>query len=237
MVSWYSFLNLDRKKYTMTEKKFKYLDSQHRQYIALAVALLTYFLTRKQPLSINIMLTWINYASSILVMSWISILSMHPSNVRKVASLEDSSVTFIFLFIIGSAFASLFAVVFLLQSLKGLSKEQTITHVLLSITSVAISWWLTHTIFTMRYAHIFYSTKNEEGEYGYGLEFPKEPHPDFMDFVYFSFVIGMTFQVSDVEISSRKIRRLAWLQGILSFVFNTAIVALSINIISGMFGH
>ncbi len=221
----------------MAEKKIKYIDSQHRQYIALAVALLTYFLTRKQPLSANIMLTWISYASSILVMSWISILSMHPSAVRKVASLEDSSVTFIFLFIIGSAFASLFAVVFLLQSLKGLSKEQTITHVLLSIASVAISWWLTHTIFTMRYAHIFYSTKNEEGEYGYGLEFPKEPHPDFMDFVYFSFVIGMTFQVSDVEISSRKIRRLAWLQGILSFVFNTAIVALSINIISGMFGH
>ncbi|MEX8549255.1 MAG: DUF1345 domain-containing protein [Mucilaginibacter sp.] len=221
----------------MTQKKFKYLDSQHRQYIALAVALLTYFLTRKQALPVNIMLTWIGYATSILVMSWISILSMHPSDVRRVASLEDSSVTFIFLFIIGSALASLFAVVLLLQSLKGLSKEQTITHVLLSIASVAVSWWLTHTVFTMRYAHIFYSTKNEEGGYGYGLEFPKEPCPDFMDFVYFSFVIGMTFQVSDVEISSRRIRRLAWLQGILSFVFNTAIVALSINIISGMFGH
>ena len=221
----------------MTKKKFNYLDSQHRQYIALAVALLTYFLTRKQVLPVNIMLTWISYASSILIMSWISILSMHPSDVRNVASLEDSSLTFIFLFIIGSAFASLFAVVLLLQSIKGLSKEQTITHVLLSIASVAVSWWLTHTVFTMRYAHIFYSTKNEEGEYGYGLEFPKETHPDYLDFVYFSFVIGMTFQVSDVEISSRRIRRLAWLQGILSFVFNTAIVALTINIISGLFAH
>lgn len=221
----------------MNRRNFKYIDSKHRQIIALAVALITYFLTRKHSLSVNIMLTWISYASTILVLSWVAILYIEPKDIPKMVSLEDSSVTFIFLFIVGSAFASLFAVVLLLQSLKGLSEEQVVTHVMLSITSVAVSWWLTHTVFTLRYAHIFYSTKNEEGEYGYGLEFPKEPHPDFMDFVYFSFVIGMTFQVSDVEISSRRIRRLSLVHALLSFVFNTAIVALSINIISGLVAH
>lgn len=221
----------------MPEKKATYLDSHHRQFIALAVALLAYFLTRKFSLPINLILTWISYAFSILTISWISILTLHPLEVRERAKLEDSSITFIFLFIITSAFVSLFAVVILLQATKGQSEKQVAEHVILTIASVVISWWLTHTVFTLRYAHLFYSEKDENGELGYGLEFPKEPNPDYLDFVYFSFIIGMTFQVSDVEISSRKIRRLAWVHSILSFVFNTVIVALSINIISGLFAH
>ncbi len=221
----------------MSNKHLKYLDAHHRQYVALVVALIAWFFTRKLSLPVNIMLTWIVYAMSMLTLYWICILSMHPADVKKTAKLQDSSVTFIFLFIIASAFVSLFAVVLLLQSIKGKSPEQITLHVMLSIASVVISWWLVHTVFTMRYAHLFYSFKDENDEYGYGLEFPKQPDPDFMDFVYFSFVIGMTFQVSDVEVSSRAIRRLAWAHGILSFVFNTVIVALSINIISGLFQH
>jgi uncharacterized membrane protein len=67
-----------------------------------------------------------------------------------------------------------------------------------------------------------------------GLEFPGNEEPAYMDFVYFSFVIGMTFQVSDVQITSKRIRQLAWIHGVLSFAFNTFIVALSINIIAGL---
>lgn len=219
----------------MSPKNIQYLDAHHRQFIAVAVALIAWFFTRKFSLPINLMLTWIGYAFTILTVSWVSILSLHPKDVRANAKLEDSSVTFIFFFIIASAFTSLFAVVLLLQSIKGKSPQQITGHVILSIASVMVSWWLTHTVFTLRYAHLFYSDK--DGKYGSGLEFPKEPEPDYLDFVYFSFVIGMTFQVSDVEISSRKIRRLAWAHGILSFVFNTVIVALSINIISGLFQH
>ncbi|MGI4022051.1 MAG: DUF1345 domain-containing protein [Janthinobacterium lividum] len=221
----------------MPAKKLTYLDAHHRQFIGLSIALITYFFTRKLPLPINIMLTWIGYAFSILTVSWMSIIFLHPKEVRKAAKLEDSSVTFIFLFVIASAFASLFAVVLLLQSIKGGSPEQVKQHVLISIASVVISWWLTHTVFTLRYAHLFYSTEHGKKQYASGLEFPEEPEPDYLDFVYFSFGIGTTFQVSDVEISSRKIRRLAWAHGILSFAFNTVIVALSINIISGLFGH
>jgi uncharacterized membrane protein len=221
----------------MPDKKLIYIDAHHRQFIALAVGIISYFATRKLSLPVNLMLTWIGYAFSILVMSWISMLSIHPKDVRKLAKLEDSSLTFIFLFIISSAFASLFAVVLLLKSLKGSSPEQITQHVILSIASVAISWWLTHTVFTIRYAHLYYGDKDGIDGYDGGLDFPKEPEPDYLDFVYFAFVIGMTFQVSDVEISSRKIRRLAWAHGILSFVFNTVIVALSINIISSLFQH
>ena len=66
------------------------------------------------------------------------------------------------------------------------------------------------------------------------LQFPDEHEPDYLDFAYFSFVLGMTFQVSDVEISSKEIRRMALLHGFLSFIYNTVIVAFSINIISGL---
>lgn len=222
----------------MPSQNFKFLNARHRQFIALFIALTTFFLTRKYSLPVNIMLTWVAYAGSILILSWVSILRLHPKDVgENSAKEEDSSLPFIFLFVIASAFASLFAVVLLLQSLKGKSPEQITEHVVLSIASVAISWWLTHTFFSLRYAHLYYSNEKGTGKFGEGLEFPKEPEPDYLDFVYYSFVIGMTFQVSDVEISSRKIRRLTWAHSIISFVFNTVIVALSINIISGLFQH
>ena len=83
----------------------------------------------------------------------------------------------------------------------------------------------------------FYDTTNDDGtsKAKGGLDFPGgEKNPDFLDFVYFSFVLGMTFQVSDVEISDKQMRRLAWVHGLISFAFNTAIVALSINVISGL---
>jgi uncharacterized membrane protein len=96
---------------------------------------------------------------------------------------------------------------------------------------------LVHTLFVFRYAHLYYQSRPKgkaQDKYLEGLEFPEEDEPDYLDFSYFSFVIGMTFQVSDVTISSKQIRRLALLHGLISFAFNTVIVALSINVISGM---
>ena len=85
----------------------------------------------------------------------------------------------------------------------------------------------------MHYAHGFYSD-GDQSSFG-GLEFPNEKEPDFLDFAYFSFVIGMTCQVSDVQISSQEMRRLALVHGLLSFLFNTLILALAINLASGLF--
>ncbi len=221
----------------MPKNNTKYLDAHHRQFISFVIALTVWFATRPLSLPNHIIVTWISYASTILIIDWIIILSIHPKEVRKNVQLEDSSITFIFLFIIAAAFISLFAVIMLIISGKANTTGQTTEHALLAIASVSVSWWLTHTVFTLRYAHLYYDTEDGKEEYAGGLEFPKEPNPDYLDFVYFSFVVGMTFQVSDVEISSRRIRRLAWAHGILSFIFNTVIVALSINIISGLFGH
>ena len=91
-------------------------------------------------------------------------------------------------------------------------------------------------MFTLRYAHLYYRPTEGGHNAGrqQGLEFPNDTEPDFLDFTYFSFVIGMTFQVSDVTISSREIRRLALVHALLSFAFNTLLVALTINVVSGI---
>ena len=102
--------------------------------------------------------------------------------------------------------------------------------------AVLASWLLIHTVFTLHYAHVFYRSKQEadvEG-LGGGLIFPGGDKPEYEDFAYFSFVVGMTCQVSDVNVTSCSMRRLTLLHGLLSFVFNTAILALTINILAGL---
>ena len=94
--------------------------------------------------------------------------------------------------------------------------------------SVVLSWLFLNTMFAIHYAHGFYG---DLGEKHAGLEFPDTPEPDYWDFAYFAIVIGMTFQVSDIEISSRHIRRVALVHGMISFLFNTVIVALTINVV------
>jgi uncharacterized membrane protein len=94
---------------------------------------------------------------------------------------------------------------------------------------------MVHTTFCFHYAHLYYDDADEDTEiFAGGLDFPNEKTPDYMDFVYFSFGIGMSFQVSDVDITSKTIRRLVLLHGLLAFGLNTFVVALTINLIAGL---
>lgn len=187
-------------------------------------------------LSTQIIASWNVYCLSHLVLAWIAIIRANPAEIRRTVKLQDSSRSLIFILIIIAACASLMAVGFLLGPSKSLPRDQITNHVILSIISVIGSWLLMHTVFAIHYAHFFYSDEQSDAseQRAGGLEFPSEHNPDYLDFAYFSFVIGMTCQVSDVQISSRRIRRLALLDGILSFAFNTIILALSINVISGL---
>ena len=95
------------------------------------------------------------------------------------------------------------------------------------------AWVLTHTSYTLRYAHLYY---REDSEGVGGVEFPGNAAPDYFDFAYVAFTIGMCFQVSDVIVTSRNIRRTILSHAILSFAYNTAILALSLNLLTGMLG-
>ena len=102
--------------------------------------------------------------------------------------------------------------------------------------TVIFSWTLVHTVYGLRYAHAFYGDNGEPGghQHAGGLIFPGDRTPNYFDFAYFSFVIGMTCQVSDVQITSRRMRRIALVHSILSFGFNTMILALLINTVSSL---
>jgi uncharacterized membrane protein len=213
------------------------LDAHYRVYFSLFVSAIAFSCTISSHSAPAVaLITWIAFAMAIIIMDWVIIWKAHPREIRKIARLQDSSRSLIFLFVLAGCVVSLGAILFLLSSSKGQVHGNNTGHVLLAMGSVVVSWWLVHTLFTMRYAHLYYDTDTDDGKkkpYG-GLQFPDETEPDYLDFVYFSFVIGMTFQVSDVEIAARDIRRLALLHALISFAFNTAIVALSINIISSM---
>jgi uncharacterized membrane protein len=108
--------------------------------------------------------------------------------------------------------------------------------VALVAATLFLSWLVTHVTFAFRYAHEFYARDLGGPDVDRGLDFPNEKEPDYLDFMYFSLVLGMTFQVSDVQITSRKLRRVATLHGLVSFLFNTVIVAFTVNIAAGLMG-
>ena len=216
--------------------------SSNRRFRLIAssiIALVVFAVTKNRVQGIvSFMYVWIAFALTLLLSSWFIMLTCHPIEVRAIAREEDWGATFIFLCVVFAAFISLFAIIYLLKSIPDASKRMMSIHILLAIASVFCSWTLIHTLFTLRYAHRYYDAGFDDDDdndgVGEGLDFPNEKEPDYLDFAYFSFVIGMTFQVSDVQITSRKIRRLSLLHAFLSFIYNTVIVALSINIISGL---
>jgi len=155
---------------------------------------------------------------------------------RAIAQEQDLSRFLIFIFVVIAACAALFAVGFLISVNKGQTGGHFTLHVLLALLTVIFSWLLVHTVFGLRYAHAFYGDSGEPGvnRHAAGLIFPGDRPPDYFDFAYFSFVVGMTCQVSDVQIASRGMRRLTLAHSILSFGYNTVILALLINTVSGL---
>jgi uncharacterized membrane protein len=117
---------------------------------------------------------------------------------------------------------------------KAASGWQKDWHLALVAVTLFVSWLMTHTTFAFRYAHEYYANDRGGPDVDRGLEFPEEQQPDYLDFMYFALVLGMTFQVSDVQITSRKLRRLAAVHGLLSFLFNTIILALTVNLAAGL---
>lgn len=99
--------------------------------------------------------------------------------------------------------------------------------------TLLIAWVFSNLLTMLHYAHLYY-VADDGGDDSGGLEFPKEPTPDYGDFAYYSFVLGMTFQVSDVQITARPMRRLAMYHGLAAFLFNIVVVALSVSLLGGL---
>ena len=171
---------------------------------------------------------------SFLGLTWRLMLRATPEMMQRSALQEDEGRYTILSLIAVTACISLVAVA-LIPHEKGISTPILVMHLGISIATIIGSWLLVHTVFTQHYAHVYYQgDRTLEERQSAGLNFPGELEPDYWDFLYFSFVIGMTSQVSDISVTSRQMRRLSLMHGILSFFFNTTILAISINIVAGV---
>jgi len=217
---------------------FRKLEAQLRLLIAILVSGLVFLLLPSRLLlPTRVIIAWDSGFVCLLVLIWSIMISATPQKMRHRAQHQDANRWVISNIVIGAACASLLAIVFMLKSTPGSSTSLVVLHLTLSALTIVTSWLLMHTVFALHYAHRYYHDNRatpivDDSE---GLDFPKEKQPDYWDFLYFSFVVGMTFQVSDVEITSRQMRRLALVHAVLSFFFNTVILALSINLIAGLF--
>ncbi|MGA7806040.1 DUF1345 domain-containing protein [Bradyrhizobium sp.] len=205
-------------------KPARIIYARPRTFIAIALGVFSsLLLPASLRLVTRLLIGWDAFVALYLALVFVMMLRSEHKQLRyRVAQQDDGR--FLILTVTGlGAFASIAAIVFEL----GASHHGT-PELALATTTIALSWAIVHTAFALHYAHDYY-----RGAKPGGLQFPsgeQHDHADYWDFIYFSFVIGMTAQVSDVGITDKTIRRTATVHGIISFVYNTALVALMVNI-------
>ena len=212
-------------------------DARQRLVLGLAAGAATFVVLRGHlRFASAVIAGWNAVAVVILALDWVTILMTPQRKIRQLAQQQDLSRFLVFLFVVVTSSAALFAVGFLVSVKRSENGGHFIVHLLLTLLTVIFSWTLVHTVYGLRYAHAFYGDSDEPSvnRHAGGLLFPGDRPPDYFDFAYFSFVVGMTCQVSDVQITSRRMRRITLVHGVLSFGFNTMILALLINIVSGL---
>ena len=173
----------------------------------------------------------------VIVFLCLTMLMMSRSNHRQMrewATVDDEHRWQVLLGVLIAISFSLLAIIYMLKDGKNLPPQVLTLHVGLAISTVVCSWLLTHIMFALYYAHSYYIGATKHPDRPPDLDFPEEKQPDYWDFTYYSFIIGMTSQVADVSINSRRFRRLCLIHGILSFFFNAVIVAMNINLIAGL---
>src|SRR5438876_5089294 len=212
-------------------------DARQRLVLGLAAGAATFVVLRGELRFASAAIAgWNAVAVVILALDWMTILTTPQRKIRQLAQQQDLSRFLVFIFVVVTASAALFAVGFLVSVKRSQTEQHFIVHLLLTLMTVIFSWTLVHTVYGFRYAHAFYGDSDEPGvhQHAGGLIFPGDRPPNYFDFAYFSFVIGMTCQVSDVQVTSRRMRRIALVHSILSFGFNTIILALLINTVSSL---
>lgn len=179
---------------------------------------------------------WNLFCLCILGLLWAGTRRADAVHIRRMANRQDPGRTWTFVAVLVGSAASLLAVVFLMTNIPAMQGREVAVHVGLSAGAVVGAWLLVHSVFALRYAHVYFSedlTTDPPDNLG-GLDFPGAPPASYWDFAYFAFVVGMTAQTADVAVSSTRMRRLVMLHGLLAFGFNTSIVALTINLLAGI---
>lgn len=178
--------------------------------------------------NVALLASWDGAATVFTAWVWIGVRGLTAVDTRRLATREDPSRPVADLLLLASAVVSLLgAGTTLIEASNGRGVEKGLL-IGLATTSVALSWFVVHTVFMLRYAGLFYGTPVG------GVEFPGDGDPDYRDFAYLALTIGMTYQVSDTELTSRDIRATALHQALLSYLFGVCIVGLTINVVASL---
>jgi uncharacterized membrane protein len=197
-------------------------------YVALAVGVVvTVLVSFVDALHHALIAGWGAACLVYVVWTWSVVWRMDARSTRGHATLEDPGRRTADFVLIIAAVASVFAVVWVLVDARHLKGGAQLGVALLAILSVALTWLLVHTLYTLRYARIYYRQNG-------GVDFNQDGPPQYSDFAYLAFTLGMTFQVSDTNISSPFLRRTILGHTLLSYVFGTVIVAATVNLVAGL---
>jgi uncharacterized membrane protein len=179
------------------------------------------------PWQIAALTGWNVSAAVYIAWVWLSVGRMDGAATSEVATIEDESRPAADVILLGASLASLLGVGFAL--VEAAATSGTARGVMIAVASITLllSWAAVHTVYTLRYASLYYAD-------GGGIDFNDDRSPDYGDFAYVAFTIGMTYQVSDTAVRSRSIRRTALRHAFLSFVFGTGVVAMVVNVVSGL---
>jgi uncharacterized membrane protein len=180
------------------------------------------------PWQADLLIGWDTAAAVFIISVWSSIRGKDGVATVQLATREDTSRAAADLMLLAASAGSLAAVV--LTLLKAGSATGTLRALLiaLAVGSVVLSWAVVQTVYTLRYARLYFSPPLG------GIDFNQNPHPRYIDFAYVAFTIGMTYQVSDTNLTSEPMRAAALRHALLSFLFGTVILATTINVVAGL---
>jgi len=198
--------------------------------LALGVAAYAVFAVRFPPAAAALV-GWDVAGVALLGLSWAMIAAADAQSTRARASAEDPGRTLVYVLVLFASSVSLLAATVLVRNARSVAPDLSHAVAALCLVTVALAWSITHTAFTLRYAHLYY---REDSEGVGGVQLPGELPPTYFDFAYFAFTIGMCFQVSDVCVTSRQIRRAVLLHAVISFAYNSVILAFVLNLVFGL---
>ncbi len=184
------------------------------------------------PRPTAVLVAWNLTAGLYVALAFVMMLRAPLEHIRRRAREQDDGAVAVLTLTLVAAVASLAAIALELRGMDDYPAREQFGHLALAGVTIVCSWFLAHTTFALHYAHSYYTSRLEDGTSA--LEFPRTAEPDYMDFLYFSFVIGTSAQTADVSVTSSPMRRLVALHCIVTFFFNTTLLALTINIAAGM---
>jgi uncharacterized membrane protein len=193
---------------------------------AAAVLVVAWFV----PWQLTALVGWDVAALMVLVRVWTQVWELDPDQTREWATLEDDTRPGAELLLLGAGVASLVGVGAVFLKAQDGGGYQEVLLEAMGVVTIALSWLVVHTTFALRYAHLFYTDPPGGINYKQGPDYT----PDYRDFAYTAFTVGMTYQVSDTDITRRELRHAVLRHALLSFVFGAVIIGATVNIVAGL---